>query len=145
MNDKYFKLNDNDKNSIFSLIYMEFDKEILSQILKKWDDDFSAVETMIISCDDLKIFNKNFKIIGLSTTGYRDEVEEEDIVDPVLINYFSIEILKILESYVSAENEEISYILEFNGEITRESNGIEFRLTIETADGEYDLQEFIYL
>jgi hypothetical protein len=145
LNDKYFKLNDNDKNSIFSLIYMEFDKEILSQILKKWDDDFSAVETMIISCNDLKNFNKNCKIVSLHDTGYRDEMEEEDIVDAVLVNYFSIEILKILESYVKAENEEISYILEFNGEITRESNGIEFRLTIETADGEDDLQEFIYL
>jgi len=145
INDKDFGVNYNEKNSIFSLIHIEFEKEILKQILKKWNDNFSAVEKMIISCNNLKNFNKNFKLVGLYDTGYRDQMEEEDIVDEVLINFFSIEILKILESYVKEENEKISYISEFDGIIIRESEGFEFLISIETVDGADDLQEFIYL
>lgn len=144
-NDKDFGVNKNEKNSIFSLIHIEFEKEILKQILKKWDDNFGTIEEMIISCNNLKNFNKNFKLVSMYNTGYRDQMEEEDIVDAVLINFFSIEILKILESYVKEENEKISYISEFDGIIIRKLEGFEFLISIETVDGADDLQEFIYL
>jgi hypothetical protein len=118
-------------------------KKSKNEILKIWNENYNSYNLIRLSSNNLNEYKSNFKLIAISETGYRDEVEEDDIVDEVLINYFSIEIHKIIESYVEENNEELSYVLNIEGEIIKESDGFEIWLSIDTPDGEDELQEFI--
>jgi hypothetical protein len=49
----------------------------------------------------------------------------------------------MVESYVEEIGESLSYVKDIEGEIVIETDGFEILLTIDTADGEDELQEFL--
>ena len=120
-------------------------KKSKNEILKIWDENYNSCNFIRLSCSNLNDYKSSFKLTAISETGYRDEVEEVDILDEVFINYFATEVHKIIESYVEEENEELTYVLNIEGEIIKESDAFEIWLSIDTPDGEDELQEFVWL
>jgi hypothetical protein len=118
-------------------------KKSKNEILKIWDENYNSCNFIRLSCSNLNDYKSSFKLTAISETGYRDEVEEVDILDEVFINYFATEVHKIIESYVEEENEELTYVLNIEGEIIKESDAFEIWLSIDTPDGEDELQEFV--
>jgi hypothetical protein len=114
-----------------------------NRILDLWNENHEFCGLIRISCKKFKDFKSSIKLIAIFETGYREEVEEVDIFDEIFINYFTLEIHNVLESYIEENDEKLTYIKSFEGEINRESDGFEILLTINTEDGEDELQEFL--
>ena len=108
-----------------------------------WNKNYDSCNFIRVTCNKFKNFKSSIKLTAILETGYRDEVEEVEIIDAVFINYFSSEIHNIIEDYVEENDEELSYVKELEAEIIKESDGFEILLTIDTPDGEDELQEFI--
>jgi hypothetical protein len=114
-----------------------------NQVLDLWNKNYNSCNFIRVTCKNFKNFKSSIKLAAILETGYRDEVEEVEIFDEVFINYFSLEIHNIIEAYVEENDEELSYVKDLEGEIIRESDGFEILLTIDTPDGEDELQEFL--
>jgi hypothetical protein len=114
-----------------------------NQVLDLWNKNFDSFNFIRVTCKNFNNFKSSFKFAAILETGYRDEVEEVEIIDAVFINYFSLEIHNLIEAYVEENDEELSYVKDLEGEINRESDGFEIWLNIDTPDGEDELQEFL--
>jgi hypothetical protein len=114
-----------------------------NQVLDLWNKNYDSCNFISVTCNKFKNFKSSIKLTAVLETGYRDEVDEVEIIDEVFINYFSSEIHNIIEDYVEENDEELSYVKELEAEIIKESDGFEILLTIDTPDGEDELQEFI--
>ncbi|MBU6205381.1 MAG: hypothetical protein KJS45_08360 [Bacteroidetes bacterium] len=114
-----------------------------NQVLDLWCEKYDYCNVILVRCNGFKNFKSSIKLMACYDTGYREEVVEDEIIDEVFINYFSLEIHKIIEDYVEENDEELSYVKDLECSIMREYDGFEIFLTIDTPDGEDELQVLI--
>ena len=59
-----------------------------NQVLDLWNKNYDSCNFIRVTCNKFKNFKSSIKLTAVLEIGYRDEVDEVEIIDEVFINYF---------------------------------------------------------